>query len=302
MQHFAQVSEQKIEQQGKSVPGYSEPILILEGQGGIAATSPSHTHIASGEHTSLTSGQDTNLASGKNLAASIHDNLSLIAGNGVKLYGAEGRVDIQAQANTLEGTAKQTMKILSVNSHIDFAAAKSITLICGGAYIKLEGGNIQSHCPGKITIKGAKHSLTGPTRLDPNLPGFPTSTLDPLVRFRLQTHPGAGVQYGHEPYKLYAGSALIKQGLSSENGTIEFRHKIGTESYTVELVSGQIFEVKVLPRFGDDEKQRTEQKLANQGYRDEPAVGSAARGRFRTKISQRASYRQTRQGSLAKED
>jgi type VI secretion system secreted protein VgrG len=206
MQHFAQVSEQKIEQQGKSVPGYSEPILILDGQAGIAATSPSHTHIASGEHTSLTSGQDTNLASGKNLAASIHDNLSLIAGNGVKLYGAEGRVDIQAQANTLEGTAKQTMKILSVNSHIDFAAAKSITLICGGAYIKLEGGNIQIHCPGKITIKGAKHSLLGPASMTPAMPTLPRAAMpDTPMKFdiRIVDVPGpSGVPIPYMPWRI----------------------------------------------------------------------------------------------------
>ncbi|WP_396913640.1 DUF2345 domain-containing protein, partial [Mycolicibacterium sp.] len=50
----------------------------------------------------------------------------------------------------------------SANSHIDWAAAKKITLTTsGGAQIVIEAAGITVQCPGKITVRAAQKSFVG---------------------------------------------------------------------------------------------------------------------------------------------
>jgi type VI secretion system secreted protein VgrG len=52
--------------------------------------------------------------------------------------------------------------IIWVNAHVDWAAAKSISLsTAGGANITIEGGNITVQSSGKIAIHVAKKSSVG---------------------------------------------------------------------------------------------------------------------------------------------
>jgi uncharacterized protein (DUF2345 family) len=64
--------------------------------------------------------------------------------------------------------------VISANSHIDWAAAKSIRLAtAGGANIAIEGGNITVQCPGKIAVHAGKKSFVGPQKLEYLLPKLP---------------------------------------------------------------------------------------------------------------------------------
>jgi uncharacterized protein (DUF2345 family) len=56
-------------------------------------------------------------------------------------------------------------------------ADKHITLMCGGGYIKLEGGNIDVVMPGTFTVKAAEVDFKGPDRLDVRLPLMPGGLL-----------------------------------------------------------------------------------------------------------------------------
>ncbi|MBM3117882.1 DUF2345 domain-containing protein, partial [Jeongeupia naejangsanensis] len=54
-------------------------------------------------------------------------------------------------------------------------AGEEILLTAGGGYIRLKGGNIEIHCPGKVDVKGADHSFSGPASFTYSLPSW-TST------------------------------------------------------------------------------------------------------------------------------
>ncbi|MBV8646711.1 DUF2345 domain-containing protein, partial [Paludibacterium sp.] len=54
-------------------------------------------------------------------------------------------------------------------------ADKEILLTSGGGYIRLVGGNIEVHCPGQVTIKGANHAMSGPASMSPSMPLLPQS-------------------------------------------------------------------------------------------------------------------------------
>lgn len=51
--------------------------------------------------------------------------------------------------------------------------------MAGGAYIRIKGGNIEIHAPGKIEQKGAAHPFMGPTSIGKEMPNF--KTLDSMA-------------------------------------------------------------------------------------------------------------------------
>ena len=66
--------------------------------------------------------------------------------------------------DAIQVAARDDVSIQSQTAHIDWAAAKKITLATeAGASIVIENGNITVQCPGTLTIKAGKKSLAGPS-------------------------------------------------------------------------------------------------------------------------------------------
>uniref|UniRef100_UPI00261A2894 DUF2345 domain-containing protein n=1 Tax=uncultured Salinicola sp. TaxID=1193542 RepID=UPI00261A2894 len=61
----------------------------------------------------------------------------------------------------------------STEDKIDFAAAEEILLVSVGAYVRIKGGDIELHAPGKVTVKGATKSFGGPASLNASMPELP---------------------------------------------------------------------------------------------------------------------------------
>lgn len=152
------------------------PWLHLASPAGITASTPESTHLAQGKSLSVASGEDVNIATGKSLVASISEKLSLFAYRaGMKLFAARGKVELQAQDDEMAFTAEKGVKVTSTEGRIEINAANGITLTSGGGYIRIEGGNIDVHCPGAIDIKGVQHSFDGPARLKVAMPTLASS-------------------------------------------------------------------------------------------------------------------------------
>uniref|UniRef100_UPI001E2C6D63 DUF2345 domain-containing protein n=1 Tax=Salinicola sp. RZ23 TaxID=1949087 RepID=UPI001E2C6D63 len=143
------------------------PWLHMASPAGITMSTPESTHLAQGRSLSVSSGEDVNVATGKSLVASISEKLSLFVQKaGIKLFAARGKVDLQAQSDNLEATARRDLGVTSTEDKIDFAAAKEILLVSGGAYVRIKGGDIELHAPGKVTVKGATKNFGGPASLN----------------------------------------------------------------------------------------------------------------------------------------
>jgi type VI secretion system secreted protein VgrG len=154
-----------------SANGFAQPIMLFAAPAGIAMSTQESMHIAASTHVNLVSGQTAHIASGKSLLASVRETLSLFVQNaGMKLFAAKGKVEIQAHDDNIEMTAQKTLKILSATADVQAAAKQEVLLTAGGAYIRLKDGNIEIHAPGKVDIKGAQHSFSGPARLAQQFP------------------------------------------------------------------------------------------------------------------------------------
>lgn len=138
--------------------------MLFGSPSGIALSTNETAHLSAAQHVNIVSGQSTHVAVGKSLIASVANKLSIFAQNaGMKLFAGRGKIEVQAHSDNVELTAQKSVKVLSATAKVEVAADQEIYLTSGGAYIRIANGDIQIHAPGKIDIKGATHSLDGPT-------------------------------------------------------------------------------------------------------------------------------------------
>jgi len=81
---------------------------------------------------------------------------------GIALHAASGAVNVQSQSGKSALAADQQVRIASTQKEVNLLAPQHVLLTAGGAYIKLEGSDIQIHAPGRVTFHAGWHSFTGP--------------------------------------------------------------------------------------------------------------------------------------------
>jgi type VI secretion system secreted protein VgrG len=153
---------------------YAEPQLQLSSPAGIVAVTPADAVLAAGSTTSISAGQDINFAAqGSSYRAAVAG-ISLFtygkASNGSKpdqetgisLHAASGRVSSQSASNATRMTADKMVTVASVTKTVSVAAKTHLLMTAQGACLKLEGGNIMLHGPGKVEFKASMKELAGP--------------------------------------------------------------------------------------------------------------------------------------------
>ncbi|QOY95470.1 type VI secretion system tip protein VgrG [Massilia sp. UMI-21] len=157
------------------VEAYSEPHLQLSSPAGIVVTTPADAVLAAGTTSSIVAGQDINMVAQGSMATLAAGGISLFtygkATNkdkpnqevGIKLHAASGKFSSQSQSGPTSLTADKKITVASVTRSVSVSAPKKhVLLTAQGAYIKLEGGNIEVHAPGKVEFKASKKELAGP--------------------------------------------------------------------------------------------------------------------------------------------
>ncbi|AZN36104.1 type VI secretion system Vgr family protein [Iodobacter ciconiae] len=152
-------------------------IILLHGEDGVAITSPQSQTLSAGTNLDLVAQRDSNQTSGRRWIHNVGQHISLFVAGvkdkvALKLIAAKGQIQLQAQSDNVEITADKNVKITACKESITVVAKDEILMTAGGGYIRLKGGNIEIHCPGKVSIKGASHDMSGPTSLNAPLPKF----------------------------------------------------------------------------------------------------------------------------------
>ncbi|WP_321891556.1 type VI secretion system Vgr family protein [Burkholderia cenocepacia] len=200
-----------------SANAFKKPILLAASPAGIALSTQQSVHLGADEHVNVVSSQSTHIAAGKSLLASVAERISLFVQNaGMKLFAAKGKVEIQAQSDNIEVTAQKTVKVLSATDKVEVAASQGVLLTSGGAYIRIQGGNIEIHAPGKIDIKGAQHAFAGPTSTPYDLPVLPKGDLHNKLELNLTDDNLKAVPQA--PYKVVFENGTTLAGKLDGNG------------------------------------------------------------------------------------
>ncbi|MBF3712172.1 type VI secretion system tip protein VgrG [Burkholderia pseudomallei] len=196
---------------------FKKPILLAASPAGIALSTQQSAHLGADEQVNLVSGQSTHLVAGKSLIASVAQRISLFVQNaGMKLFAAKGKVEIQAQSDNVEVTAQKTVKVLSATDKVEVAANKGVLLTSGGAYIRIQDGNIEIHAPGKIDVKGAQHAFAGPASIPYDLPALPKGDLHNKLELNLTDDNLKSVP--NAPYKVVFENGATMAGKLDGNG------------------------------------------------------------------------------------
>jgi type VI secretion system VgrG family protein len=210
------------------VTAYSEQHLQLSSPAGIAANTPANA-VLGAAGTSLTAGHDINLASQRNSYASVKEGIKFFTYGkatsaqkpnqeiGIRLHAASGKVSSQSQADETRLTADKALTVTSTAKGITVAGKQHVRLTAQGAHLKLEGGNIELHGPGKIEFKASMKELTGPMSATPTLPALPqAANLDNSIEILfhyddLAPIPGAA-------YKVTFENGTVREGKLDDKG------------------------------------------------------------------------------------
>ncbi|MDR6497300.1 type VI secretion system secreted protein VgrG [Burkholderia ambifaria] len=189
----------------------------------LLASAPHGVAIASGEHLQLAAGGHLFTTTGGNADAAIGGNYTVAAGNavsmyanaeGMKLYAGAGKVDVQAQADALELTALKGVTIASTSDAVTLNAQKALTLMCGGAYIRLAGGLVEIGSASEIKLKGPLSIEPAATRRQA-LPLMPEQEQTGMQLWH--AYPN-GEPVRNAPYRVTFPDGSWREGLLDANG------------------------------------------------------------------------------------
>ena len=192
------------------------PGMLASAPAGIGILSPEAVRLASGGASiGLMSGKNTDISTGQSFTVAASEAVSLFAqAAGMKMYAGAGKVDIQAQADAMNVSALQDITVASGQGSVKVNASKELILSCGGAYIKLSGGNIELGCPGNILLKAANVNQTGPASLDTPPVTFPKGYSEGFIT----TSSTSGAVKPFTTYKITTAEGEVYEGISGAEG------------------------------------------------------------------------------------
>lgn len=179
-------------------PHMGEPMIAIVARDGFGVDAGQSLQLASGETVSLVSGAHAQYIVGASARQHAGQAIGMLGGavkteaaqTGLQLIAAQGAVEVQAQFDAVNVQARDEISVVSANAHIDWAAAKSISLaVAGGANITIDGGNILVQCPGKLLVHAGKKSFSGPQKTTYPMPALPRSICLECLRKSLAAGP-----------------------------------------------------------------------------------------------------------------
>ncbi len=264
----AELADMKAQQRllTESINELQQAALLLSAPAGIALTSPKTVQAHSGENITLTANKQADISVGKKITLAAGQAISLFAHTlGIKAFAAKGKVELQAQSDEMHLTSLKDMTVTSTGGKTVVAAKDELLLTCGGAYIRLKGGQIEYGSPNNQTVKATNWVVEGPASMDVTHPQYPQSMPKQTLRFQLSSSPQSPMKArAFEPYELYANGALILKGMSDAQGNVQIDHDIPTDSYQLYLLSGDRYDITVPPPAEDDD---SNEPTVNIGFR-----------------------------------
>jgi type VI secretion system secreted protein VgrG len=127
---------------------------------GVALASGDDILLSAQENLTLVAGKQLDVGAQKDFTLAAGKQLSLYSREGAKLFSSHNDIDIQAQGGNFTTWSTQDTHISS-GKKLVVTAQDELTLICGGGYIKIKGGNVEIGGPGKLLIKNTGIKKTG---------------------------------------------------------------------------------------------------------------------------------------------
>ncbi|WP_404654371.1 DUF2345 domain-containing protein, partial [Raoultella terrigena] len=198
-----QLLKQKIEQ-------LHEEVILGSAPKGIALVSGEDMQLSASDNLTLTAGKQLDVGAQKDFTLAAGKQLSLYSREGARLFSSHNDIDIQAQGGNLTTWSTQDTHISS-GKKLVVTAQDELTLICGGGYIKINGGNVEIGGPGKLLVKNSGIKKAGSGSMQGVMKSFEPSTFD--EKFVI-THPVPGKPLANQNYDIYMPDGSMLSGIT----------------------------------------------------------------------------------------
>ncbi|MCX8980984.1 type VI secretion system tip protein VgrG [Citrobacter portucalensis] len=212
----------------------TQPGIVLNAPEHISISSPKSVRLSSGsESVGLVAGGNTDISVMKKFTAVAGEAISLLALKlGIRLFAAKGKVEIQAQDDGIDAVAKKDITVTSVEGKVLVTAADELVLNCGGAYIKLSGGNVEIGCPKNILLKSISVQKLMAADYDLPKPELPKGFND----FFIAKDEDSGEIMPFVPYRIKTGEGNVYEGVTDAEGKTITVYTAQPESLDIELL------------------------------------------------------------------
>jgi type VI secretion system secreted protein VgrG len=257
-------------QNASGQPG-KQAILLASAVDGMGLVSAQEMALIAGQNLDTITHRDTQQTTARRWIHNVGSKISLFV-NGIadkvnlKLITAKGHAQLHAQSGDIEVTGDKSLRIVAKKKKLIISAGKELVLNCGGATIRMEGGNIEILAPGVASLKGGTHSFSGPASMNPEHPSFPETK--PMIPIPLTINVGRSSRssastWGGMPYKLTANGGFVQEGVLDEDGNLHIEHNPAISQYKLEMANGAKFDIPV----ANEHTNPTQGELAVKSFR-----------------------------------
>ncbi|HCR0243742.1 TPA: type VI secretion system tip protein VgrG, partial [Enterobacter hormaechei] len=199
--------KQKIEQ-------LHEEVILGSAPKGMALVSGEDMQLSASDNMTLTAGKQLDVGAQNDFTLAAGKQLSLYSREGAKLFSSQNDIDIQAQGGNITTWSTQDTHVSSGRKMV-ITAQDELTLICGGGYIKIKGGNVEIGGPGKLLIKNTGIRKAGTGSMQGVMKSFEPSTFDEkfVIRNALTQEPLPG-----KAYKITMPNGSVVTGITDAQG------------------------------------------------------------------------------------
>uniref|UniRef100_UPI000570E5F2 DUF2345 domain-containing protein n=1 Tax=Tatumella saanichensis TaxID=480813 RepID=UPI000570E5F2 len=191
-----------------------EEIILGSAPKGMALVSGEDMQLTASENLTLTAGKQLDIGTQRDFTLAAGKRLSLYSSEGAKLFSSHNDIDIQAQGGNITTWSTQDTHISS-GKKLVVTAEDELTLICGGGYIKIKGGNVEIGGPGKLLIKNTGIKKAGSDSMQSVMRSFEPSTFDEKF---VVTHPVSGKPLANQNYEIHMPDGKILFGVTDSSG------------------------------------------------------------------------------------
>jgi type VI secretion system secreted protein VgrG len=180
----------------KKIEDMQQEVLLGSAPQGVALVSGGDMQLSAQDNLTLTAGKQMDLGAQKDFTVAAGKQISLYSREGAKLFTSRGDIDVQAQGGNVTTWSTQDTHISSGRKLV-VTAQDELTLICGGGYIKLKGGNVEIGGPGRLLVKNAGISKAGSANMQSVMKSFEPGSFDEkfIIRNALTKEPLPGKAY-----------------------------------------------------------------------------------------------------------
>ncbi len=178
-------------------------------------------------HVQCTSGQGINLHAGHGVAVFAHQ-------AGISAVANQGKVLLQSQADDTRVESAKNIFLTAADGKVSGMASDAVVFVTsGGAYLRLEGGDIEMGCPGSFTVKAASHTWGSAASMSTDMPTFNTEKLGRIPTLLRATDA--------QPAKGYVGKITQASGAVMQGETDSAGRLAPVSSNQFEQVSVEYF-------------------------------------------------------------